>query len=52
MFWDALFRHRTDGAMVRLVTALPPSGAVTDADRRLTEFAGRIAGELPRFIPN
>jgi exosortase D (VPLPA-CTERM-specific) len=52
IFWDALIKHRTDGAMVRLVTALPPGGTVADADGRLTEFAGRIAGELPRFVPN
>jgi exosortase D (VPLPA-CTERM-specific) len=52
IFWDALTRHRTDGAMVRLVTPLPPGSTEANADRRLTEFAGLIAGELPRFVPN
>jgi len=52
LFWDAVTRHRADGAMVRLMTALPPRGGETEADRRLTEFASRIAPELPRYIPN
>jgi len=52
LFWDALIRHRTDGAMVRLITPLPVSMTEADADRRLTDFAARIAPELPRFVPN
>ncbi|MGH7881284.1 MAG: exosortase C-terminal domain/associated protein EpsI, partial [Candidatus Binataceae bacterium] len=52
IFWDALTEHRTDGAMVRLITPLPVSSSEADADRRLTDFASRIAPELPRFIPN
>jgi exosortase D (VPLPA-CTERM-specific) len=52
IFWDALREHRTDGAMVRLVMPLPVSGSEAEADRRLTELAGRVAGELPRFVPN
>jgi EpsI family protein len=52
IFWDALTRHRTDGAMIRIIAPLPLGGSETDADRRLTEFASRVAGELPRFVPN
>jgi len=52
IFWDALTKHRTDGAMVRLITGIPTGGNVGDADRRLTEFATRIAPELARFVPN
>jgi exosortase D (VPLPA-CTERM-specific) len=52
LFWDALTEHRTDGAMVRLITSLPVSSSEVDADRRLTEFASSIARELPRFVPN
>jgi exosortase D (VPLPA-CTERM-specific) len=51
LFWDAVTRHRTDGAMVRLITALPPGGSETEADRRLTDFASRVAPDLPRYIP-
>jgi EpsI family protein len=52
LFWDALTRHRTDGALVRLIVALPPAGHEADADRRLTVMAGRIAPVLARFVPN
>jgi exosortase D (VPLPA-CTERM-specific) len=52
LFWDAVTRHRTDGALVRIITSLPPGGGEASADRRLTEFAARIAPDLPRYIPN
>jgi exosortase D (VPLPA-CTERM-specific) len=52
LFWDALTRHRTDGAMVRLIIALPSTSPEVDADRRLTEFASRIAPTLTRYIPD
>jgi EpsI family protein len=52
LFWDAVTRHRTDGAMVRLITALPPSGDESEADRRLTGFTSRMAPELPHYTPN
>jgi EpsI family protein len=52
LFWDALTLHRTDGAMVRLITPLAASGSEADADRRLTELASRVERELPRFVPN
>jgi exosortase D (VPLPA-CTERM-specific) len=52
LFWDALTRHRTDGALVRLIVALPPAGQEVEGDRRLTALAGRIAPVLNRFVPN
>jgi EpsI family protein len=52
LFWDALTMHRTDGALIRIITALPQGGSEAEADRRLTEFAGLLAPRLPRFIPN
>ncbi len=52
LFWDAVTRHRTDGAMVRLITAVPLGANEAAADRQLTEFASRIAPELTRYIPN
>jgi exosortase D (VPLPA-CTERM-specific) len=52
LFWDALTLHRTDGAMIRLITPLPPAGSELDADRRLTDMATKIAPDLPRFVPN
>jgi len=52
LFWDALTRHRTDGALVRLVTPLPSDGSEADADRRLTRMASAIAPLLNRYVPN
>ena len=52
LFWDALTRHRTDGALVRIIIALPPGGNTEAADRALTQFASQIAPLLSRFIPN
>jgi exosortase D (VPLPA-CTERM-specific) len=52
LFWDALTRHRTDGALVRLIVALPKSASEADADRRLTDIAGRVAPTLTRYIPD
>jgi EpsI family protein len=52
LFWDALTRHRTDGAMVRIITPLPPGSDVTRADRDLVEFASLVTPMLNRFVPN
>jgi exosortase D (VPLPA-CTERM-specific) len=52
LFWDALTRHRTDGALVRLIAVLPPGGSEADADRRLVDVAKHIAPILTRYIPD
>ncbi|MEJ0005152.1 MAG: VPLPA-CTERM-specific exosortase XrtD [Steroidobacteraceae bacterium] len=52
LFADALFRHRTDGAMVRLVTAVPRTGSEAQADARLADLASKIAPILSRYVPD
>jgi exosortase D (VPLPA-CTERM-specific) len=52
LFWDALTRDRTDGALVRLVVALPPGGTAAAADRELTQFATAAATTLAPFVPD
>jgi EpsI family protein len=52
LFWDALTRHRTDGAMVRVIVALPPGATEATADARLTDLAAQVERELPRFAPD
>ncbi|MDE2350240.1 MAG: VPLPA-CTERM-specific exosortase XrtD [Gammaproteobacteria bacterium] len=52
IFWDALTRHRTDGALVRLVTVLPPAGGVQEADAELSDIAARIAPQLDHYVPD
>ena len=52
LFWDAVTRHRTDGAMVRLITPLPVGANDIEADRRLVDFAAQIAPHISQFIPD
>jgi exosortase D (VPLPA-CTERM-specific) len=49
---DALRRHRTDGALVRLIVPIPTSMTSGDADRELRAFAAVIAPRLGRYLPN
>jgi exosortase D (VPLPA-CTERM-specific) len=51
-FWDALTRHRTDGALVRIITPIYDSEQVGDADLRLQGFARGLVPELAKFIPH
>ena len=52
LFWDALTRHRTDGALVRLIVSLPATGNEAEADQRLTDMAQRVAATLTQYVPN
>jgi len=52
LFWDAVTRHRTDGALVRLITVVPTGAGVAEADRRLVDVATRVAPILGRYIPD
>jgi len=52
LFWDALTRNRTDGALIRLTTFVKPGTDVSEADRELTEFAKAISPELTKYIPD
>lgn len=52
IFWDALTRNRTDGALVRLSAPLAPGAAPEQGDAQLKAFASEIASLLGRFIPS
>jgi exosortase D (VPLPA-CTERM-specific) len=52
LFWDALTRHRTDGALVRLVAPLAAGVDTAEADAELTDVIAQIVPILPRFVPN
>ena len=52
LFWDALTKNRTDGALVRLTAPVPKGGSDTDVDLRLVEFANEVNPLLGHFIPN
>jgi exosortase D (VPLPA-CTERM-specific) len=52
LFKDALLLNRTDGALVRITTAVGSNEAIVDADKRLEAFAQDVSPVLPQFIPN
>jgi exosortase D (VPLPA-CTERM-specific) len=52
VFWDGLTKNRSDGALVRLVTPLREGEDLDQADALMRDFVGKIAGQLPRFIPD
>lgn len=52
LLWDALTRHRTDGALVRFVAQLPPDASESQVDARIMQLAKRIVPTLTRFVPN
>ena len=51
LFWDALTRNRTDGALVRLITFLPPNEAEAVGDQRLMDFARDVVPLMNEHIP-
>lgn len=52
LFWDSIAKHRSDGALVRLITPILSEDDEAAAERRLLEFAGLVSAELPRFVPD
>ena len=52
LFWDALTRQRTDGALVRLTAPIPQGYAESEVDRQLTQLAMEVSPLLGRYIPN
>ena len=49
--WDSLTRGRTDGALVRVVTAIDPKETEAQAEDRMQRFMAELLPRLPRFIP-
>ena len=50
-FWDALIRHRTDGALVRVITPIYEQEKIEEADKRLQEFIREVLPVLDQFLP-
>jgi EpsI family protein len=46
LFWDALTKHRTDGALVRLTTMVAPGESLQEAERALSDFARQVSGSF------
>ena len=52
LFWDALTRNRTDGALLSLTTVPDTAEAWAEADRRLVDFAANLPARLERYLPD
>ncbi len=50
-FWDALTRHRTDGALVRLITPVYQNETPESAEKRLQLFTAQIVPVLKAYVP-
>lgn len=52
VFWDALTRNRTDGALIRLVVQQRVGQDLSDLDGLLTAFSAELVQHLPDYVPN
>jgi EpsI family protein len=50
-FWDALTKHRTDGALVRIITPVYQNENIEDAEARLQGFTKQVVPVLNQFLP-
>ncbi len=50
-FWDALTRHRTDGALIRVITLVYPDEDVKTAENRMHRFIKELIPVLKQFLP-
>ena len=51
-FWDALTRHRTDGALVRVITPVRNLEKPETAEKRLREVVLLLVPRLAEFLPD
>ena len=51
MVWDGMWRRRTDGALIRLITPLLPGISVEEARRTLDRFALSVSSSLEDYLP-
>ncbi len=52
LFWDALTKNRTDGALIRITTIVPEGHGIEDADSRLYEFAKHALKDISNYVPD
>ncbi len=51
IFTDSLLHARSDGALVRVITAIPDGGDIADGDRQLEAFLRDFYPQLTRYVP-
>jgi exosortase D (VPLPA-CTERM-specific) len=52
IFWDALTRNRTDGALVRLIVPITPGVKEADLDAKMQRFVTLVQPGLNRYVPD
>lgn len=52
LFWDALLRARTDGALVRIASLVGPGETEETVDQRMRQFVSAMQPELNRYVPD
>lgn len=52
LFWDALTRNRTDGALIRLTTLVDKNDSLEEADKRLLDFTAKISPIITEYVPD
>jgi hypothetical protein len=53
MVYDAMRTHRSDAALVRVISPmLPGEGSTAAAERRVTEFVQALFPHLERHLPS
>ena len=50
LFLDAIFKNRTDGSLVRIVTSVLPNETLAAADARIEDFMAHAEPELKQYI--
>jgi len=51
LFADAILMNRTDGALVRLITEIPPGESERETDNRLHSFMQQLVPALDAYLP-
>ncbi len=52
LLWDSITMNRTDGALVRFTTFIPPGSDVAVSEGKLLEFIRTVYPSLPGYIPD
>ncbi len=52
LFWDALIRNRTDGALIRLTAVMLPGEDIEAAEERLSRFTRLVYPNIIDYVPD
>jgi len=52
VFWDALTKRRTDGALVRIIAPVMPNESKLDAQKRMDQFLKDVVPILSEYLPS